>query len=169
MQTALNVLEQTPGTLRGLLSTAPNEVLDWKPAPARWSIREVLAHLVDVEVAGFRSRIEAMVATDNPVLARYDQEAVIASGKYQSVPGAELLNRFGAERRRSLEFLRGLPPGSEHRSGRHAEFGPITIGVLLHEWPFHDLGHIRQIAEIYRTRVFYPRMGAFQSYYTVRP
>jgi hypothetical protein len=166
---ATHVLEQTPPLLRGLLAAAEDDVLNWKPFPERWSIREVLAHLVDVEQAGFRSRMEAMLRASNPLLPSYDQTGVIASGKYAGIELPELLSRFERERSESLRFLRQLPPGCEDRSGKHAELGPITIGVLLHEWPFHDLGHIRQIAELYRSRLFYPHMGAFCRYYSVHP
>ncbi len=42
----------------------------------------------------------------------------------------------------------------------------ITLSHLLNEWAFHDLGHVRQIAEIVRA-FFYPHMGPFQKYYKV--
>jgi hypothetical protein len=40
------------------------------------------------------------------------------------------------------------------RTGVHSELGTITLGELLNEWANHDLGHIRQIAELYRARSF---------------
>jgi hypothetical protein len=55
------------------------------------------------------------------------------------------------------------------RSGKHGTIGPITIGQLMNEWAFHDLGHIRQIAELYRSRAFYPSIGPFQQFYTIKP
>jgi len=168
-QPALRVLEQTPHVLHALLHYARPDVMDWKPSADRWSIREVLAHLVDVEQAGFCARIEAMLREDNPFLAPYDQLAVIASGKYGNVAGGELLSRFEQQRGDSLKFLLRLPAVSLGRAGKHGELGRITIQDLINEWGFHDLGHIRQIIELYRSKVFYPNMGAFQSYYTVHP
>ena len=46
-----NILRQTPDTLRSLLANATPEDLDWQPAPDRWSISMVLAHLADVGCA----------------------------------------------------------------------------------------------------------------------
>ncbi len=166
---ALRVLEVTPHVLHALLSHAPGEVLDWKPAPDRWSIREVLAHLVDVESAGFRARVQPMVRQDNPVLPVYDQMAVIASGKYNARSAPELLRDFEQERGETLRFLLRLPIETLERAGQHEELGRISLRELIAEWAFHDLGHLRQIAELYRSRLFYPNMGAFQSYYTVHP
>ena len=54
----LAVLEQTPIIIEKIVWAASDEQLHWKPAPDRWSISEVLAHLADVEVAGFRERIQ---------------------------------------------------------------------------------------------------------------
>src|SRR5712664_543820 len=45
MQPALALLEKTPRLLETMLCDLPGELLHWKPAPERWSISEVLAHL----------------------------------------------------------------------------------------------------------------------------
>ena len=41
----LDLLEATPAILRGLMWEISDEDARWKPAPARFSIAEVLAHL----------------------------------------------------------------------------------------------------------------------------
>ena len=56
-----NILRQTPNTLRLLLANATPEDMDWQPAPDRWSISMVLAHLADVELKGFVNCFRAMV------------------------------------------------------------------------------------------------------------
>jgi hypothetical protein len=66
-------------------------------------------------------------------------------------------------------MLRYLSDGALGRAGQHASIGRITLSDLLHEWAFHDLGHIRQISELYRSAAFYPKMGAFKTFYTVKP
>jgi hypothetical protein len=55
------------------------------------------------------------------------------------------------------------------RTGRHEELGMLSFNQLLNEFPFHDLGHIRQIAELHRSHAFYPHMGVFQKYYSINP
>jgi hypothetical protein len=161
------VLEQTPGILRRLVSGAAPEQLEWQPTPDRWSISMVLAHLADVEGKGFVSRFTAMAEHDNPFLPSYDQLALFRSGA--KFDGLAELDRFEAERGRTLTWLRSLPPPVGARSGRHEDLGEVTFEQLLNEFAFHDLGHIRQVIELYRSRAFYPRMGVFQSYYRVKP
>lgn len=165
----LAVLEQTPIIIEKIIWAATDEQMNWKPAMDRWSIGEVLAHMADVEVVGFRDRIQHMLDKENPRLESYDQNAAYASGKYSSGKAREQLKKFCHERDRTLSWLRYVPATMVARTGQHSDLGPITIGQLMNEWAFHDLGHIRQITELYRSRAFYPSMGSFQRYYTVKP
>jgi hypothetical protein len=163
----MRLLEQTPGTLRALLANATAEDFDWQPAPERWSISMVLAHLADVEVKGFVSRFRIIAGEADPLLPAYDQLALFRSGT--KFDGMTELDRFERQRRETLAWLRSLPPSVGPRTGRHGELGPLTFDQLLHEFAFHDLGHIRQIIELYRSHVFFPKMGVFQSYYKINP
>jgi len=163
------VLEQTPIIIEKLVALASEDQLHWKPSMERWSISEVLAHLADVEVAGFRERIERMAQSDMPQLAAYDQNAQYQAGRYSGGKAREHLKVFCHERDRSLSWLRYLPESVLGRKGQHAAFGVISVAQLMNEWAFHDLGHIRQIAELFRSRAFFPAMGPFQKGYTIRP
>ncbi len=163
----MRILEQTPGTLRNLLSSATVEDLDWQPSRDRWSIGMVLAHLADVEVKGFVSRFRAIAAEENPLLPAYDQLALFRFGtKFE---GMAELDKFDRQRRETIAWLASLPPSVGPRTGRHEELGPLTFDQLLHEFAFHDLGHIRQIIDLYRSHAFFPKMGVFQSYYKINP
>lgn len=163
----LSILERTPATLRGLLAHMTPEDLAWQPSPDRWSITMVLAHLADVEVKGFSLRFTPIATLDNPFLPAYDQLELFRAGRRFDA-GAELAN-FEARRAETLAFLKALPDSARTRIGRHEQLGVITFDQLLHEFAFHDLGHIRQIVELYRSHAFYPHMGAFQSYYKINP
>ncbi len=165
----LAVLEQTPIIIEKLVHAATDEQLRWKPAMDRWSISEVLAHLADTEVVAFRDRIQAMVQQESPRLEFYDQNATYAAGKYSGGKPLEYLKQFCHERDRSLSLLRYLSAEALSRTGVHSELGSITVGHVMNEWAFHDLGHIRQIAELFRARAYYPGIGPFQRYYTVKP
>jgi hypothetical protein len=163
----LRILRQTPGILRNLLSLAAREQLDWRPSSERWSITMVLAHLAEVEIQGFRNRFQAMLDADRPLLASYNQLALFQQ-QAQFDPYGEMA-RFEEERGETLALLQGMPDGAGERSGQHEELGSITIAQLLNEFAFHDLGHIRQVIELYRSHVFYPEMGVYRGYYKINP
>jgi hypothetical protein len=166
---ALKVLEETPHVLHSLLSHASADVVDWKPAPDRWSVREVLAHLVDVEGEGFTARLQAMVRDDEPEIPVYEQMAAIASGKYNSQSVTDLLKQFECKRGETLRMLLRLPVRTLDRAGRHAEIGRITVRELVNEWGFHDLGHIRQVAELVRARKHLAAAGPLGAFYNLKP
>ena len=161
------ILQRTPADLRSLLASATTADLEWQPSADRWSISMVLAHLADVEVKGFQSRFHAIAEQDNPLLPSYDQMALFrSSSKFDT---RQELQRFEQERRTTLAYLESVPSSVAARTGRHEELGALSFQQLLNEFAFHDLGHIRQIMELFRAHVFYPQMGVFMNYYRVNP
>lgn len=168
MQPVISLLEKTPRVLETLLSDLPEELLQWKPAADRWSIAEVLSHLAALEQV-YAKRAMRMVAEDSPAIARYDLAGAAARGEYSRGSAGENLAHFSRTRRSTLALLTGLPPSAGARTGVHSELGTITLGQMLNEWANHDLGHLRQIAELYRAHAFHPHSGPFMIYSNPKP
>jgi HEAT repeat protein len=68
-----------------------------------------------------------------------------------------------------IEALRDLPPGTGERKAVHRKVGPITLAQMLNEWALHDLGHIRQIAELVRARKYLAGAGPLATFYELKP
>lgn len=168
MQPAISLLGKTPNLLETLLHDLHGELLHWKPAPDRWSISEVLAHLAALETV-YADRALRMVAEESPPLMKYDLAGDSARGDYSRGSAGENLALFTRTRRSTLAMLTGLPAGAGARTGVHSELGSITLVEMLNEWANHDLGHLRQIAELYRAHAFHPRSGPFMRYSNPRP
>ena len=134
------------------------------PAPGKWSVRRVLAHLEDVEEVGMRQRLEAMVTSDRPTLAAFDQEARVDAMHYDGKDPRRTLASWERQRRANVRWLRRLKPAQFKRRGLHEKVGEISVEELVTEWAFHDLGHLKQILEIKRYAL-YPRMGNMQAFY----
>ena len=161
----LGHLEATPEILRMLMEGLSQEDANWKAAPNRFSVAEVLEHLSHVEGHCFRTRVQRMVEEDNPRIESYDQEAYFAAGQYSGRIAEDSFDHFEEQRELNVAYLRELPAAAADRTGAHDELGTIAVSQVLNEWAYHDLGHIRQIAEIVRALKYYPRMGPFQSQY----
>lgn len=168
MQPAISLLGKTPQLLETLLGDLPGELLDWKPSPDRWCISEVLAHLAALEQV-YADRVQRMVAEDSPALAKYDLEGAKARKDYSHGSGAENLANFLRMRRSTTAMLAKLPASAGARVGVHSELGTITLAHMLHEWASHDLGHLRQIEELYRAHTFHPNSGPFMQYSNPQP
>ena len=152
-----------------MLEGLSEEDARWKPAPDRFSVAEVLEHLSHVEGHCFRVRLDLALEQDEPRWEPYDPEMYSAAGQYSGRHPEDSFDHWEDQRADNLECLYNLPEGSARRAGIHPVMGRITLEELVAEWAFHDLGHIRQIAELVRARKYYPRMGPFRSQYTVKP
>lgn len=166
---AIDHLSATPDIFRALLTGVSDEQASWKPAPDRFSIAELLEHLSQVEGHYFRLLADAIVSSDDPEVEGYDTDAYFAAGKYSQADAEESLAHWEEQREDNVEFLQGLAAAQFERTARHPELGRFTLAHLLNEWALHDLGHIRQLAELVRAQLYYPGIGPFQAQYTVRP
>lgn len=155
--------------LRLLAGTVDEAQAAWKPASNRWSVLEVLGHLCHVERFGFRSRLEKILGEDGPSIQDYDPDGYAAAGLYRRPDLKTALDEFEGERVKSLKVLATVKPVDLDRTGLHSALGRFNAGHLLHEWCFHDLGHVRQLAELVRAARYYPRMGPWQDFYTMAP
>jgi hypothetical protein len=158
-------LERTPELLRILMEGLSEADTRWKPAPEKWSISEVLEHLSHTEGHYFRDHAERIVNEENPAFEAYDQEALAAAGQYTGRDPEDSLDHFETQREVNLEYLRELPESALARTGGHPDIGLFTLENLLNEWAFHDLGHIRQIAELIRGLKYRPNLGAIATWY----
>jgi len=164
LQPSISLLEKTPVLLETLLRDVPETILDWKPAPDRWSITEVLAHIFEIEQL-YAERAKRIVVDNNPPLTR----SVEPDSMGRRPTASRYLRDFLAARRAHLYFWHSLPSSAGARTGVHHELGSVTLLQLLNELANHDLGHLRQIAELYRAKAFYPNGGPFQRYSNPKP
>src|SRR5882762_77545 len=168
MQPAISLLEKTPHLLETMLCDLPGELLHWWPAPERWSISEVLAHLAALEQE-YAERALRMVAEESPALVKYVLAGAVARGEYSRGSAGENLALFTRTRRSTLACLIGLPASAGARTGLHSELGTITLTEMLNEWANHELGHWREIAELYSAHAFHPHSGPFMKYSNPKP
>jgi len=70
----LDLLEATPGILRGLMSELTDGDARWKPAPDRFSVAEVLAHLSHSEGHCYRMRVGRFLAETRPTFEPDDAQ-----------------------------------------------------------------------------------------------
>lgn len=166
---ALDQLAATPEILRILMASISDDMAAQKPAPGRWSLAEVLEHLSHTEGHVFRARLDRMLATDGAEVEPYDEKAFDAEGTYSGNDPEESFAHWEEQREAAVELIRTFDATKLRRTGRHPELGVFTVEQLMNNWVCHDLGHIRQIAELVRAQSFLPAAGAFQKLYNLKP
>jgi hypothetical protein len=163
----LDRLESTPLVLRELMTDLTDDDVRWKPAHDRFSVAEVLAHLSHTEGHCYRARLDRFKAEDNPSFEPDDAQQHLAL--YRDADAEDAFDHFEEQRETNIEFLRNLPPGFGKRTATHTTVGPITVAQMLNEWALHDLGHIRQIAELVRARKYLAAAGPLGASYRLNP
>ncbi len=163
----LELLEATPDILRGLMCELSEEDTRWKPAPDRFSIAEVLAHLSHSEGNCYRARVDRFLNEEMPSLEADDAQMHLHL--YREADAEDSFDHFEEQREDNIEFLRDLPAETGNRRAMHSAVGEITLAQMLHEWALHDLGHIRQIAELVRARRYLAGAGPLGADYNLKP
>lgn len=144
----LQSLREAPTVLKELVGSASDALTRTPPAPGKWSIREIMAHLADSElVTGWRCR-SIVGADDGAPVAAYDQNRWAEAGNYGDVPVIDSLASFTALRQMNLRLLESLPASAWDKYGLHPERGSESIRDLVQLVAGHDLNHIAQIRKI---------------------
>lgn len=141
-------LAATGAAIAALARDIGAEQARWKPAPADWSITEVLCHLYDEEREDFRLRLDLTLHQPEAPLPPIDPEGWVAQRAYNSRSLPEVAALFAAERERSLAWLAALQQPDWERVCNHPQLVGLRAGDLLAAWVGHDLLHIRQLNEL---------------------
>ena len=123
------------------------EQLRQPEAPGKWSMLEVIGHLVDSEVV-WAYRVRTVVAEDRPTLKGYDQDLWVQNLRYRGHRAPDLIADLGALRDCNLHFLHGLDSEERQRVGLHSERGEETVDHMLRLYAGHDLVHLAQLDRI---------------------
>ncbi len=143
----LVVQAATAKKLARLIKSVPTSKLRKRPAPDKWSVSEILAHLADAEiVGGFRMRL-ILGAPGTPVAA-FDQDSWVTSGHYAKRDPRKSVEQFRAVREANLALLKSLTPEQWNHYGMHSERGQETIEHIVRMFAGHDLNHLQQIERI---------------------
>ena len=143
----LDVLAATAGKLERLIAGVPPAELRTRPAPDKWSVSEILAHLADAEiVGGFRMRL--ILGAPGTAIVAYDQDDWARSGHYDKRDPHQSLEQFRGLREVNLALLGLLDPDQWKHYGMHAERGQESIEHVARMYAGHDINHLQQIEKI---------------------
>jgi hypothetical protein len=139
---ALAALARTPLVLQALLERVPRHAWTTRPDPATWSPHEVIAHLRDAQGV-LAERVDRILGEDDPDLAAQMVWSWNAAPREASTD--EVMAAYLASRRDVLERLHAAPPEAWWRTGRHAEFGRLTLTQQVSYFAAHEPTHLRQV------------------------
>jgi hypothetical protein len=125
------------------LAGASDEELDARPAPGKWTAREIVHHLADSEMTS-AVRLRLLLAQDRPEIRGYDQEE-FARRLYYDRPTEASIDAFKSARRTTAEILDRMTEADWKREGTHTEHGRYTVERWLEIYAVHGHNHAAQI------------------------
>src|SRR5690349_5806477 len=111
---------EAPVTLAQLIDDVSDSQLQNRPAPGKWSVGEILAHLAEDELAT-AWRYRQIIEHCGCELASFDQDQWAQLGDYASWNPKEALELFRLLRHANLRMLSGLSDADWQKFGVHAE------------------------------------------------
>ncbi|MEO7657975.1 MAG: DinB family protein [Pyrinomonadaceae bacterium] len=143
----IHILETQPAELRALYSRMPEEKGTFAYAEGKWTIKEVLSHIIDCERI-FAYRILRISRGDETPIEGFEQEGYIENSNANNRCFAELIDEFDLQRRSNLLMLRNISDEGARRMGTASD-KPISVSALAHIAAGHVTHHLRILRERY--------------------
>jgi uncharacterized damage-inducible protein DinB len=139
------VLTTTVDRLHTLTASLSPAQIDRSPAPGKWSIREILAHLADCELV-FCFRLRQALAEEHSIIQPFDQERW--AQRYAAYSFDSALALFEAARNWNLRLLLTISEEDRRHPTTHPERGTMTFWTIVETMAGHDINHLLQIEKI---------------------
>ena len=136
-----------PDRLAALVEGLTTAQLTRRPAPDKWSIQELVAHLAEDELVG-AYRLRMVLSSPGTALQAFDQDVWARTGRYSERDVRSSLELFRVLRRANLELLHSLSAEEWDMHGVHAERGVESIRDMAMHFAGHDINHFKQIEAI---------------------
>lgn len=125
------------------LEGATDKELDARPAPGKWTAREIVHHLADSEMTS-AIRLRLLVAEENAMIRAYDEKE-FATRLHYNRPIANSLLAFQAARLSTGDLLEAMTEADFARTGTHPEHGRYGVDRWLEIYAEHAHKHADQI------------------------
>ena len=143
----LQVIETQLDDCRQFFSTISEEKSQYRYAPGKWSIRQVLNHITDTERAFIFRALWFARGFDIP-LPSYDQEIAAAGANADAISWGAHVEEFLRVRLATISFFQNLPAQAWMRTGI-ASGNPFTVRALAFIIPGHVTHHLKIVQQRY--------------------
>lgn len=143
-------LSQQMDETLALLRSIPETQAGFRYAPDKWSIKELVGHLIDTERI-FSHRALRFARNDRTPLPGYEQDDYVRNGSFDDCQLEELAGEFESVRRSTLSLFKNLAKDAWMRKGIANE-SEVSVRALAYIIAGHELHH----REILRSRYLSP-------------
>ncbi len=144
----LAVLEKQPPEIAALLSTCTEAKGGFRYAPGKWSVKEVLGHVIDTERI-FSYRALRIARNDKTPIEGFEQDDYVKHGSFGRCALTALVVEFESVRQATQSLFRGLDEAAWVRRGV-ANQNQVSVRAIA----FIIAGHERHHAKILQEKYF---------------
>ncbi|MCC7387367.1 MAG: DinB family protein [Phycisphaerales bacterium] len=130
---------------RALAGLTPAQ-LDAHPVPGTWSIRQIVVHLLESELAAVH-RMRRIAGEERPLLISYDESALASKLLYEREDLRAVTDLFAGVRRWHGAWLRRLPDSAFERQGVHNQRGLVELGEMVGMYIEHLDHHMKFVEQ----------------------
>ena len=169
---AIELLQQSEQELQRMIDGLTEQQWTFKPGPDRWSVAEVVEHIVLAEALLFETAVKSL---DGPANPKWEEivgktamlkkalpdrsrkvDAPAAIKPQQQMTRAALLGRFKDQRAKVMAYVRATDRPLKAHTAANPFFGDLNAHQWLLYIPLHHVRHNQQIAEV-KASPGYPR------------
>jgi hypothetical protein len=135
-----NLVDTTAQKLR----TLDVERVRIRPAPNKWSVQEIIGHLLDSAVNNHHRFIRAQ-EDGSLVFPKYEQDYWVEVQRYRETSWPELVELWRLYNRHLAHVIERVPEEKLNVECRIGPSEPVTLGFLIEDYVVHMRHHLRQI------------------------
>jgi uncharacterized damage-inducible protein DinB len=143
----LKHMDENVKATRDLILAVPEERLAFRYAEGKWTIKEILAHVIDDERI-YAYRALRFARNDETELPGFEQDAYALQSGANARTVESLLEEFAAVRRATIALFDSFDDDALARSGV-ADGKRTTVRALAYHLAGHELRHTNIIKERY--------------------
>jgi hypothetical protein len=145
----LQHLEDNFRMVKEFILQLPSAKLLHRYAPGKWTIKEILVHIVDDERI-FAYRAMAFARNEKQSLPGFDQDSYAFYSGANDRPLENIFDEYELVRKSTIAMFNGLPDDSFMRMGTGSTtFHRATVRALAYHIAGHEMHHINFIKEHY--------------------
>lgn len=143
----LDHLKQQAGATREFILSLPPERLTYRYAKGKWTIKEILVHVMDTERI-FAYRALRFARNDLQNLAGFEQDDYVAASGVNERDVNSILEEYGAMRAATVSLFESLPEEALTKAGL-ANGSTLSVRAAVWDIAGHELHHLNIIKERY--------------------
>jgi hypothetical protein len=136
----------TIGVAEPTLRALTDDIVSTQPAPDRWTIKEVVGHLIDSAANNHQRFVRAQFTT-RLVFPKYEQNEWVGSQNYRAADWQGLVELWAAYNRHLAHVIKNASTNTLTVECKIGDYDPVTLQFLMEDYVVHLKHHLQKIAE----------------------